>query len=247
VNTAKIQRAKYGLRPRVFLIGVGWLIRHHNQQHHPNMKITLALAATLLTASFAQAGGNYAPATTTTAPTSAPKTHSALAEGFYIDLAGGAVFLQDSQDFSFDTGFSITGAVGMNLGNGLSVELESGYLTSDVEGFDDETEFATGSLHGDVSMVPILANVKYTAPVTSLFNFYVGAGLGALYTDSSVGIGPDSVSDSEWDFAFQGFAGVSVPMSEILNFDLGYRFLATGFNSDELRAHVVEAGISFKF
>ena len=211
------------------------------------MKITLALAATLLTISFAQAGGNYAPASTPMAPTSAPKAQSPLAEGFYVDLAGGAVFLQDAGDFSFDTGFSITGAVGMNIGNGLSLELESGYLASDVEGFDGETEFEEGSLHGDVTMVPILANLKYTAPVTSLFNFYVGAGLGALYSDSSVGIGSDSLSDSEWDFAFQGFAGVSVPMSEILNFDLGYRFLATGFNSDELRAHVVEAGISFKF
>jgi opacity protein-like surface antigen len=116
-----------------------------------------------------------------------------------------------------------------------------------VEGYKDETEFPLGSLVGDVTVVPILANFKYTAPVTSLFNFYVGGGLGTIYSDSSLSIGPVSFNDDGWDFAFQGFAGISIPMSEVLSFDLGYRFLATGFQSDELRSHSVEAGINFKF
>ena len=36
-------------------------------------------------------------------------------------------------------------------------------------------------------------------------------------------------------------------MSEVLSFDVGYRFIGTGFNSDEIRAHSVQAGINFKF
>lgn len=212
------------------------------------MKTTLALAATLLSAPFAFAGADYSAASSGPASTpTLPKVEQPISERFYIDLAGGAVFLQDVNDFSFDTGWSVTGAFGVNLGHGLSVELESGYMTADVEGFEDETEFEFGSLVGDVTVVPVLANVKYTGPVTSLFNFYVGAGLGAIYSETSVGIGPFNANDDGWDFAFQGIAGISIPMSETLSFDLGYRFLATGFNSDELRSHTVEAGICFKF
>ena len=159
--------------------------------------------------------------------------------------AEGALLESDNQ--AFDTGWSVTAAFGVNLGNGLSVELESGYFEADVEGFEDETEFALGSLVGDITMVPILANVKYTAPVTSLFNFYVGAGIGTLYSESSVDIGPFSAGSKDWDFGFQGFAGISIPMSEILTFDAGYRFLANGFSNGDIRSHSVEAGITFRF
>ena len=213
-----------------------------------NMKTNLVLCAALLAfAPLVQAGTSY---TTSSGAVSAPamaRISDPINDRFYIDLAGGAVFLKDQGDFSFDTGWSITGAFGVNLGNGLSVELETGYMTSDVEGFDGETEFDLGSLTGEVTVVPILANVKYVAPVTSLFNFYVGAGLGTIYADNSLGLGPLNFNDDGWDFAFQGIAGISIPMSEVLSFEAGYRFLATGFDDDELRSHSVEAGINFKF
>lgn len=212
------------------------------------MKTNLVLCTALLALSpLAQAGTSY---TTSSGAVSAPvmaRVSDPINDRFYIDLAGGAVFLQDQGDFSFDTGYSITGAFGVNLGNGLSVELESGYLTSDVEGFDGETEFPFGSLAGEVTVVPILANLKYTAPVTTLFNCYVGAGLGTIYSDNSLSIGPVDFDDDGWDFAFQGIAGISIPMSEVLSFEVGYRFLGTGFDSNELRSHSVEAGINFKF
>lgn len=212
------------------------------------MKSNLILSAVLLSlAPLAQAGSSYTASSGQVNTPVMAKVSEPISERFYIDLAGGAVFLQDAGDFSFDTGYSITGAFGVNLGHGLSVELESGYLTADVEGFEDETEFDLGSLVGEVKVVPILANIKYTAPVTSLFNFYVGAGLGTIYSENSIGLGPISANEDGWDFAFQGIAGISIPMSEVLSFELGYRFLATGFDNDEFRSHSVEAGINFKF
>jgi OmpA-OmpF porin, OOP family len=211
------------------------------------MKTKLALAASLLAVSLAQAGNEYSSPSTPSSTPVMPKVQQPLGERFYIDLAGGAAFLQDTRSFTFDTGWSLTGAFGVNLGDGLSVELETGYLTSNIDGFKDGNLRSDFDISGDVSVVPILGNVKYTAPVTSLFNFYIGAGLGAIYTDGAISVGSESLRGDDWDFAFQGFAGISIPMSEILNFDLGYRFLGTGFKSDELRAHVVEAGISFKF
>lgn len=212
------------------------------------MKTSIVLCTALLAlAPLGHAGTSYTGSSAPVKPPVIARVPDPINDRFYIDLAGGAVVLQDNGDFSFDTGYSITGAFGVNLGHGLSVELESGYMTSDVEGFDGETEFALGSLTGEVTVVPILANLKYTAPVTSLFNFYVGAGLGTIYSDSALGLGPLNFNDDGWDFAFQGIAGISIPMSEVLSFEVGYRFLATGFNSDELRSHSVEAGINFKF
>lgn len=212
------------------------------------MKTNLALCTVLLAlAPLAQAGTSYATSGSAVSTPVMAKVSEPIDDRFYIDLAGGAVFLQDAGDFSFDTGWSVTGAFGVNLGNGLSVEVESGYFTSDVEKFDGETEFEFGSLAGEVTIVPILANVKYVAPVTSLFNFYVGAGIGTIYSDNSVSIGSVDFDDEGWEFAFQGFAGISIPMSEVLSFEAGYRFLGTGFDSNELRSHSVEAGINFKF
>lgn len=213
-----------------------------------NMKTKLALCTVLLAlVPPAEAGTSYTTSSGAVSSPVMPGVSEPIDDRFYIDLAGGAVFLQDQGDFSFDTGWSITGAFGVNLGHGLSVEVESGYMTSDVEGFDGETEFAIGSLSGEVTVVPIMANLKYVAPVTSLFNFYVGAGLGTIYSDNSVNIGPLDFEDDGWDFAFQGIAGISIPMSEVLSFEVGYRFLGTGFDSNELRSHSVEAGINFKF
>jgi opacity protein-like surface antigen len=210
------------------------------------MKNTLALAALVALAPLAQAGGSYSTASSSTAAPSIARVSTPINERFYIDLKGGALWIQDSNDVSFETGWGLSGAFGVNLGHGLSVELESGYYTADVDSFNGKNPLDL-TLDGDVQPVPVLANVKYVHPVTDLFNFYVGAGLGAVYTQGDFNVGNIEASGDEWDFAFQGIAGISIPMSEVLSFALGYRYFATGFNSDELRAHSVQAGINFKF
>lgn len=212
------------------------------------MKPTLALCSSLLAfASFAQAGTSYVSSNSAAVTPTMTKASEPIGERFYIDLNGGALFLEDASDVSFETGWGINAAFGVNLGHGLSLELDGGYYTADVDGFDGRDEFFGEDFGGDVEIVPILANLKYTHPVTQYFNFYVGVGAGAVYTQSTASIGSFSVSDDEWDFAFQGMAGLSIPLSEVLSLDVGYRFIGTGFNSDELRAHQVEAGINFKF
>lgn len=214
------------------------------------MKSHLVLSLSLLAAPLAFAGA-YVPAPTpppVTPVLPAPKAPSEKV--FHFDLAGGATWLEDMRDFTFNPGWSITGAFGVEVGSGLSVELESGYFAADVEEkFQHEAHGLHGKLTGDVVIVPVLANIKYTAPVTQLFNYYIGAGAGAFHSDSSVNVGPlgDPATNDEWDFGFQGFAGLSIPLSEVLSIELGYRFLAGGFNSDELRSHSVEAGIHFTF
>jgi opacity protein-like surface antigen len=211
------------------------------------MKNILLLASSLVAlAPLAQAGGSYAPVTSTTTAPAMPKVSQPINERFYIDLKGGALWVQDSAEMSFETGGGLSGAFGVNLGQGLSVELESGYYSFDADSVLGN-KASDIDFNAEFEFVPVMGNVKYVHPVTSLFNFYVGAGLGAVYSQADADFRGFEVSGDEWDFAFQGFAGISVPMSEILSFDLGYRYFATGFNSDELRAHSLQAGINFKF
>ncbi len=212
------------------------------------MKHSLALCATFLSlAPIAQAGAPYTSAEAPAAPQAAPKIARTIGEPFYVDLKGGATFLQDSDGVSFDTGWGISGAFGYNLGDGLSVQLESGFYQSDIESFDGQTDVFDLSLGGDVTLIPIMANVKWVFPVTSLFNAYIGAGLGTIYSEADVSVGSLSIGGDQWDFAFQAIAGISIPMSEVLSFDAGYRFMGTGFKDSEIRSHSVQAGINFKF
>ena len=213
------------------------------------MKKTALLAASLVAAaSFAQAGTSYQQVDNSAATRPGPlKISDPINERFYIDLNGGALFMEDASDVSFDTGWGINAAFGVNLGHGLSVELDGGYYNADVDSFDGRKEFFGDNLGGEIEFVPVLANVKYVHPVTQLFNFYVGVGAGAIYSESTVSLGSFHASDDDWDFGFQGMAGISIPLSEVLSLDIGYRFIGTGFDSDDLRAHHVEAGINFKF
>jgi len=211
------------------------------------MKNILILASSLVAlAPLAQAGGSYAPVTSTTTAPSMPKVSQPINERFYIDLKGGALWVQDISVASFETGWGLSGAFGVNLGHGLSLELESGYYSFDVDSVSG-IKASDVDFNAEFEVVPVMGNVKYVHPVTSLFNFYVGAGLGAVYSQVDADFRGFGANGDQWDFAFQGFAGISVPMSEILSFDLGYRYFATGFNSDELRAHSLQAGINFKF
>ena len=212
------------------------------------MKKTLVFAASLMaTASCLQAGTSYEPSS---APAKAPvmQPPAPAAElPYYFNVRGGALWLNSIDGVEFDTGWGVTGAFGFNLGGGFSIEAEGGYYTADIDSFEGESSFFGEDLDGDVYGVPIMANLKYSLPVTNYLNLYFGVGAGALHSEYDVSLGPVSVGRDQWDFAFQGLAGISIPMSEVFSFDVGYRFLGTGFQSDDVRGNIVEAGITFKF
>jgi opacity protein-like surface antigen len=207
------------------------------------------LAASL---GLAMIGTSYAgPVVSHTPPAPAP------VGGPYVTIAGGALWLDDASafgvDLDFDTGFSILGAVGYAFGNGLAVELESGYQEV------NDAEVSAFGLHADVDgefrQIPILANVVFNLPVTDRLDVYVGAGAGIIWSDAEVdSVGPfgdlDFEAEDEWNFAAQAKAGLSFKVSDNASVNVGYRFLygkdAVGGLDDSI-GHVLEGGFTLRF
>lgn len=196
--------------------------------------------------------GTYTQGTTTT---SAP----APVGGPYLSLAGGALWLDDASygpvSLDFDTGYSILGAIGYAFGNGLSVELESGYLSvEDAEV--DIRGFGNFDVDGEFRQVPIFANVLYTVDVTDVVGVYVGGGAGVVWSEAEIdgingfALARDLESDSEWNFAAQAKAGVTFRVTDAASLNIGYRFMygqdaIAGY--DDSIGHILEGGLTIRF
>lgn len=207
----------------------------------------LALASlTLAASSFAGTPVSPPPAPPEPAP----------AGGLYFSLHGGAVWLEDAStrgiNLDFDTGYSILGAIGYSFGNGLAVELESGYI-----GVND-AEVSYRGLHADVNgefrQVPIFANAVYTVDLTDRLGFYIGGGLGVVWSEAEIDdVGPfnvDVTSSDDWNFAAQAKAGLTFKVSDAASLNVGYRYYygqdAVG-GYDDAQGSVLEGGITIRF
>jgi opacity protein-like surface antigen len=177
--------------------------------------------------------------------------------GPYLTIAGGALWLDDASahgiSLDFDTGFSIMAALGYGFGNGLAVELESGYMEvsdAEVSGFG----FNNINVDGEFRQIPILVNAVYNCDITDTVGFYIGAGAGVVWSEAEVdAVGPFNnldFSTDDWNFAAQAKAGVSFHLNESTSLNIGYRFLygqdAVGGQDDSI-GHILEGGVTFRF
>ncbi|QIF05081.1 outer membrane beta-barrel protein [Roseimicrobium sp. ORNL1] len=199
--------------------------------------------------------GTYTSSKGVVAPTPAPAPQG----GLYFSVAGGALWLDDVSygpaSLDFDTGFSVLGAVGYSFGNGLSVELESGYLGVD-SGEGHIRGLGNADVEGEFRQVPIFANALYTVDVTDVVGIYVGGGLGIVWSDTEIdSVGgfhnPTNLGESdEWNFAAQAKAGVSFKVTEAASLNIGYRFFygqdAVGGLDDSI-GHILEGGLTIRF
>ena len=159
-------------------------------------------------------------------------TVPAHAEDFYAKLFGGVGFEQD-QDFTglisgvdtgagtleTDTGYVVGGAVGYNVIDNFAIEAEIAYRANEIEGgFVNGTAFA---IDDDLESLSFMGNVVYTAPEFAGFTPYIGGGAGAAR------IGFSEAGERDYVFAYQGFAGVSYPITQIVSAGVEYRYFAT--------------------
>ncbi|WP_009962374.1 outer membrane protein [Verrucomicrobium spinosum] len=180
----------------------------------------------------------------------------APAGGLYFSLNGGALWLQDSGasgvNLDFDTGFSVLGAVGYSFGNGLAVELESGYLG--VDGGEGSFRGRSFDVDGEFRQVPIFANAVYTVDLTDRLGVYIGGGIGIVWSeaeiDSVAGYNLDFTSSDEWNFAAQAKAGLTFKVTDAASLNVGYRYYygqdAVGC-LDDAQGSVLEGGITIRF
>lgn len=125
-------------------------------------------------------------------------------------------------------GYDVTGAVGYGFGNGFRAELEGDYINN---GFSKMrvggTDFASGGHEGRYGA---FANGYYDFNVGLPYLFpYVGAGIG--WQDvafNNLDAGPFSFNKTRGALAYQGIAGVSIPITYVpgLSATLEYRMVA---------------------
>jgi opacity protein-like surface antigen len=180
--------------------------------------------------------------------------------GPYVSVAGGAVFLEDSDleengleaEAEFDTGFVVSGAAGyaFDLGFGsFRTEVEIAYRQNDV---DQISAFGLTVSAGDAeaSVISGMANVALDMVTGTLVEPYVLVGIGA----ANVTLESDDLDVDEDDtvFAYQAGAGLGFALTETITLFTGYRFFGTtdpefeGVEA-EYHSHNVEAGVRVEF
>lgn len=178
--------------------------------------------------------------------------------GFYIAGHLGNAFVMEEDyeaDFatltpSFDP-LSLygSGAVGVDLGSGLSLEAELSYQSADINkltvtgaGAFSGISVSTEDVEGSVSALSLMANGAYAFGDRSGISPYVMGGVG-LSRISLNGLdekgGSDPTDDAAFAFAWQLGAGISTPLTSNTSFDVGYRYFNT------LDADMEDDGVSF--
>ncbi|WP_096703994.1 OmpA family protein [Magnetospirillum sp. 15-1] len=180
---------------------------------------------------------------------------------WYVGLDAGAQFLQDSKNSGngvsglkseSDAGWLTQGVVGYGFGQ-WRVEGELSYRSSDL----DKVGGASGK--GETTALAPMINGVYEFLPQSSWHPFVGLGIGTAYVDAGKAKknGVDAYNGSDWQFAYQGFAGVGYDLNENVELKAQYRYFSTldyetksaaGTKLDsEYRDHGVMLGFVYKF
>jgi opacity protein-like surface antigen len=191
------------------------------------------------------------------------------AGNFYASIFGGAAMLNDFEfestagggiegTMEFETGYSIDAALGYDFGNGLSVEGQLGYLDAGLVG--GEFGGTPYDAEGSASMAYAMLNAWYGFDLGGVTPF-IGGGVGfasaTLDSEFSAPFTTASFTDTDYAWAAQIGAGLSVAVTEDIALTGRYRYLATGDftltdgDGDDITgsgsASIVDVGLKFSF
>jgi OmpA-OmpF porin, OOP family len=154
-------------------------------------------------------------------------------KGWYIGLEGGADWTSDNNAawgttspplnpvrINYDTGWAALATAGYRFDNNLRLEGEIGYR-------DDDVGSVTGSVTrtgGELTTTTAMANLIYDWPVFDRMTLSIGAGAGAAHEQFDDGT---LDQDEDYNFAYQGIAGLSYALSPRTDLTLNYRYLRT--------------------
>jgi opacity protein-like surface antigen len=187
----------------------------------------------------------------------------------YLSGSGGYLDLQNlrgarsafSADADFENSYLLNAAIGYRFrlpSVNLRLEIEGGYGKADVKSVSITTPSggtSTAILRGgnsDLYTATINGFVEF--PITPLVSPYVGAGIGAAYTDlpsfSTAGGDVTFRGGSNANLLILGEAGLSFNLGDNLAIVPAYRYLR--FNSEisgvnDIDAHVFKLGLRFTF
>jgi outer membrane protein OmpA-like peptidoglycan-associated protein len=143
-------------------------------------------------------------------------------------------------DSDYDNGIGIYVALGAKHSNGFRTELEYSYRTADIDQIDPQPGFSgipSGSINGDTKIHALMANALYDFDAGGAVTPYLGGGVGVARVNQSIA-GTNTVSglsiaygNRDYNFAYQGIAGVAVGLAENLALDVSYRYFGMLGNS----------------
>jgi outer membrane protein OmpA-like peptidoglycan-associated protein len=167
--------------------------------------------------------------------------HAQQTPGWYIGLQGGWTGLTGAASSltaggvtrSFtantDSGYNIGGDFGYEWRSGLRLEGEVMYRHASFDNFTSSA--GVGPLGGSANSTGIMADILYDIMPHSLWTPYVGAGIGmggvSINSFSAPALGIPGNSVTNWEFAYQGIAGVKVQLSPRVSLSFDYRYFAT--------------------
>jgi opacity protein-like surface antigen len=168
--------------------------------------------------------------------------------GWYYDISGGALWLDDvsvvGQGIDSDTGWAANAELGYALSNGLGFGVNVGYYNTELGAVSlGGRDFDIG---GDVTVVPVFANIRYNLNLVGELYLNLGAGVGVAYNEidiHSVAGFHGGNSDDSWDFGVQALGGLSYHLGDGTSIGLGYRFI----HVDEIDGHLLQASLNFRW
>ncbi len=151
-----------------------------------------------------------------------------------VNVAGAGVF---NQRIRSSLGFAGVGSVGWGFGNGLRVELEGNYRSNDVNrvGLTQAgAAVAVSQRSGYITTMGVMVNALFDFNLGPVMP-YIGVGVGyGWHRWSNVGatgngVATTRISDTDGQFAYQGIAGLAVPIAAVpgLAITAEYRYFAT--------------------
>jgi len=139
-------------------------------------------------------------------------------EGWYARVDAGysvdGALKVSGGDLDFDNDWSGHAGLGYAFQNGFRLEGEGAYRQNDLS-----------DIAGDVNATAAMANLYYDFNRDGAIQPYVGVGVGVAKIDvNGAAAGLVSFDDNDTVAAYQGMAGVAIPLSERLDLDVGYRY-----------------------
>lgn len=193
--------------------------------------------------------------------------------GWYISLAGGANWIEDgnideftpaldtTNEFSWDTGYIVAGAVGYDFGR-WRVEFETAYRHNDADGFLESGTDPELSPGAEVWELSQMVNALYDFEISGRFSGSVGAGIGGnlvVFTPDTAGNFDGSAAGLEADdyvLAGQLIAQAAYALTERWKVYLDYRYMVmedpelpdpTGFELWEMEKTEHSVLVGFRF
>lgn len=122
-----------------------------------------------------------------------------------------------------ETGYAVQMHGGYDFG-GPRAEVELGYRGSSLKSLAE----VDGKVSGETTSLSLMANGIYQFLPQSKWHPFVGAGVGMARVGADWKVdGEDALSDTDWVFAYQGFAGVVYDIDKNWGVNAQYRYFAT--------------------